>query len=296
MEKKIMLIINPMSGRARYRGYVANVLEIFSAGGYSATVYMTQHVDHARILAQTNAEGYDIVACIGGDGTLAETIAGLMALDNRPPVGYIPMGTANDMANTLGLPKSASRAAELILNGNPMPIDIGRFGDNYFVYIAAFGAFTEVSYSTPRGSKQALGHLAYVLEGMSRLPKITPYRLRLVCDDGTWIEGDFIFGGVTNTTSIAGFVKIKPDAVDLCDGKFELILVKNPKHLGQTSQIFMDILTQKYDREYVQILHAKSVRFMFDEDVPWTRDGESGGEHRDVQLSIIPAGVQIFVP
>lgn len=296
MSKKIMLIVNPKAGRGQYKSEISHILDVLCGQGATVTVYMTQHSGHARELAAAYAKDYDIAACIGGDGTLGETIAGLMELENRPPVGYIPMGTSNDVAATLGLPKDATRAAEVILHGNPILMDIGRFGDKYFTYIAAFGAFTEVAYETPPENKQALGHLAYVLEGVGRLSKLTPRELVVEYDDGQRIEGEYIFGAVTNTTSIAGFLKLRSNLVDLGDGVFEVILVKNPRSIGEINSIFMDIVTQKFDSEYVQLLKAKQIRFQFKEPVPWTRDGEAGGEHQEVNLRTIQPGVQIFVP
>jgi len=295
MDKRIMLIVNPVSGRAQYKAEIPHILEVLCGRGAVVSVYMTRRSGHAKELAAAHAANYDIVACLGGDGTLGETIAGLMELDHRPPVGYIPLGTTNDMAATLGLPKDATRAAEVILEGVPIPIDIGRFERSYFAYIAAFGAFTEVAYQTPVENKQTLGHLAYVLEGVGQLAKIKPYKL-IVEYDGGRVEGEFIFGGVTNTTSIAGLWKLGPDLVDLGDGAFEVILVKNPKNILEFNALFLDIVTQKYDSEYVQLFKAKQIRFLFDEPVSWTRDGEDGGEHVEVSLQVAQPGVQIFVP
>ena len=296
LQKRIMLIINPKAGRGRYKVEIPHILEVLCEAGAMVSIYMTQHPGHATELAATHATDYDICACLGGDGTLGETIAGLMALDRRPPVGYIPMGTTNDVAATLGLPRDSTRAAEVFLHNHPIPVDVGLFQDNYFTYIAAFGAFTEVAYQTPGENKQVLGHLAYVLEGLGRLSKITPRKLSVEYDKGGRIAGEFIFGGVTNTTSIAGMLKLRPDLVDLGDGVFELILVKNPQSLLELNAIFMDIATQKYDSEYVQIIKAKEIRFQFEEHVPWTRDGEDGGSHREVTLRVAHPGVQIFVP
>lgn len=294
--KQIMLIINPRAGTGQYRTNIPEVLEAFCQNDAVATVYMTTHGGHATELVAAHAHKYDIVVCCGGDGTLSETIAGLMALENRPPVGYIPMGTANDVAATLRLPKDAAEAARIALVGTPIPFDVGLFGGKHFAYIAAFGAFTEVSYQTPAENKQTLGHLAYVLEGMGHLGKIIPRKLVVEYDGGKRVEGKFIFGGVSNTTSIAGLVKLRPELVDLGDGEFEIILVKNPRSLMALNALFMDIVTQKYDSKYVQIFRAKEARFQFEEPVPWTRDGEAGGLHQEVDFQILQPGVQILVP
>ena len=296
MGKRIMLIINPESGQGEYRQEIAGILDILCERGTFVGVHKTGHRGHAEELAKKEASKYDVVACIGGDGTLGETIAGLMHLDIRPPVCHIPLGTANDVAETLNLPLNPLKAARLIQTGKTIPIDVGRFGGKHFIYIAAFGAFTEVAYQTPTENKKNLGHLAYLLEGVSSLAKITPRKLTVEFDGGNRVEGEFIFGAVANTTSIAGLVKIKQDMVDLSDGAFEVVLVKNPKNILDINNIFIGIFTQKYDSEYVQVFKAKEVRFLFQEPVPWTRDGEDGGSHQDVILETIHPGVEIFVP
>jgi len=296
MAKRILLIINPKAGKGRYQAEIAHILDVLCLSGAAVTVQMTNHSGHAREIAAKEGSRFDVIACMGGDGTLGETIAGLMALKTRPPVGYIPMGTTNDMATTLELSRDPMQAAKDILHGKLVPLDVGRFENEYFTYIAAFGAFTEVSYQTPRESKQTLGHFAYVLEGMARLTKIVPRKLVVEYDETGRIEGDFIFGAVTNTTSIAGLWKLKSDLVDLADGAFEVILIKNPKNILDINAIFMDIVTKKTASEYVQIFSAKQVRFLFEEPVPWTRDGEAGGTHTAVNLHNIHSAVQIYVP
>ena len=296
MEKRILLIVNPKSGKGRYRAEISRVLEVLCRGGASVHVYMTKYPGHAREIAHKEAENHDIVACIGGDGTLGETIAGLMELKTRPPIGFIPLGTTNDMAATLKLPKDPMRAAEVMLEGQPIPIDVGRFGEEYFTYIAAFGAFTEVAYQTPRENKETFGHLAYILEGVGSLTKIAPRKLIVEYDDHGRVEGEFAFGGVTNTTSIAGLWKLNAARVDLADGAFEVILVKHPQNLLDLNAILKDIVTKKEKSEHVQIFRAKKARFLFEEHVPWTRDGESGGTHKEVVLQNLNPGVEIFVP
>ena len=167
MKKRMMLIINPMAGRSGYKTGFGEVMNILDSGGYLTTVYFTQGRGDATVMAAQHAAEYDTVACIGGDGTLSEGVSGLMQVPNPPPLGYIPMGTTNDVASTLGLPKNATDAALRIVTGTPTAFDVGSFGDqSFFTYVAAFGAFTAVSYETPQNEKQALGHLAYVLEAM----------------------------------------------------------------------------------------------------------------------------------
>ena len=296
MNKKIMLIVNPMAGKGQSRGCVLDIIQVFSKAGYATTVYPTEHSGHAVELAKTYGSEYPILACIGGDGTLSEVITGLMAIprENRPSIGYIPLGTANDVASSLKLAKNPKQAAEDIINGTPVEVDVGRFNDSYFAYIAAFGAFTQVSYATPQETKKALGHFAYILEGMASLTKITPYHAILKHDGGV-IEGDFVFGSVTNSTSVAGIVKLKPDIVGLDDGLFEVIFVRNPKNVADLHGIVKNITDNNFNNENVVFLHSKKVSITFTENVAWTRDGENGGEWQTVTAENISKAVKIIV-
>ena len=285
MEKKLMLIINPTAGRGAYKLTIADALQVLDAGGYRTTLYYTAApADATRYAAQHGAE-YDVVACIGGDGTLSEVIAGLMQLEKKPRLGYIPMGTANDVATTLNLPKNdALAAARRILEGTPHPYDVGGFGDReYFAYIAAFGAFTDVSYATPQDQKKALGHLAYVLQGMASLSRIISYHTIVEYDDGV-IEADLLYGSLSNSTSVGGMVRFADDMVGLGDGMSELVLVKDPKTMDGLGDLIGSALSQSYDSDKLKILHTRHARFTFDRPVAWTRDGEAGGEHETIEL------------
>lgn len=295
MAKRIMLIINPKAGKGGYRNELADILDSLCADGASVTIFYTRHSGHATELALSYGADFDTIACIGGDGTLAETISGVMALEARPPIGYIPMGTANDMATTFGLPKDAAQAATVIRTGRPTAIDVGLFNKQHFAYIAAFGAFTEVAYETPAQAKQMMGHFAYVLEGFSRLTKIKPQKLTVSYNGGE-ISGEYIFGAVSNTTSIAGFLKLRSELVDLGDGAFEVILVKNPSNIIGFNQMLLDVMTRKYDTEHIQIFRAKDIHFHFESPTAWTCDGEDGGVHTDVHLHALQPGVQILLP
>lgn len=294
MKKRMMLIINPMAGRSGYKNGFGEVMNILDSGGYLTTVYFTQGRGDATLMAAQHAAEYDTVACIGGDGTLSEVVSGLMQVPNPPPLGYIPMGTTNDVALTLGLPKNATDAALRIVTGTPTAFDVGSFGDkSFFTYVAAFGAFTAVSYETPQNEKQALGHLAYVLEAMSRLNSIDHYCAHVEYDGGT-VDGDFIFGGVSNSTSVAGMVRLRKDLVSLGDGLFETLLIRRPKQFGDLSRIITGVLNQYYDNENVILVQSKNLRFTFQEPVAWTRDGEAGGVTTDVRLSNNHAAIHII--
>ena len=216
----------------------------------------------------------DIALSIGGDGTLSEVVSGLMQVPNPPPLGYIPMGTTNDVASTLGLPKNATDAALRIVTGTPTAFDVGSFGDkSFFTYVAAFGAFTAVSYETPQNEKQALGHLAYVLEAMSRLNSIDHYCAHVEYDGGT-VDGDFIFGAVCNSTSIGGLMKLDPERVVLDDGKFEMLLVPSPKTAADLQNLVLALLNQQYDAGGLIFRHVTSLHVETDQELPWSLDGE----------------------
>ena len=278
MKKKLMLIINPAAGRGGYKVNLPEALNVLDIGGYRTTLFFTSGRGEATEFAARYASEYDTVACIGGDGTLSEVLAGLMELKDPPPVGYFPMGTANDVATTLALPKNDTvGAAKRMLSGTPHPYDIGGFdGDKFFAYIAAFGAFTEVSYSTPQTQKKVLGHLAYVLQGAAQLPKIEAYKTRVEYDEGV-IEANLVYGSMSNSTSVAGIVRLNEEIVSLGDGMSELVLVKDPGSVEGFGEILTSILSQKYDSDKLLVLHTKRARFSFAKPVAGPRAGEAGG-------------------
>lgn len=293
--KRLMLIINPVAGRGAYRLYFGEAMNVLAIGGYQTSLFFTEKRGDATDFAAKYAGEYDLVACIGGDGTLSEVLAGLMQVPNPPPVGYFPMGTANDVATTLGLPKNDTvAAAKRILTGTPHPFDVGGFGENeYFAYIAAFGAFTEVSYATPQDQKRALGHLAYVLQGAAQLGKIEIIPTRVEYDDGVF-EGELVYGSMSNSTSVAGIVRLREEMVSLGDGMSELVLVRDPGTIDAYGELAASVLSRRFDSDKLLILHTKKARFTFEKPIAWTRDGEAGGEHREIELCNYHAPVQLI--
>ena len=295
MDKSLMLIVNPKAGRGSYRSSFGDAMYVLAEGGYRTTLFFTRKRGDATRFAAQYAADYDTVACIGGDGTLSEVLAGLMQLDNPPPIGYFPMGTANDVATTLALPKNDTvAAAKRILTGTPHPFDVGGFGENnYFAYIAAFGAFTEVSYATPQDQKKMLGHLAYVLQGMQQLPKIEPIHTVVEYDDGIF-EGNLLYGSVSNSTSVAGIVRLPEAMVSLGDGMSELVLVRDPGTVANFAELVSSVLSERFDSDKLLILHTKKARFHFDTPIAWTRDGESGGAYTDIEIRNIQCPVRLI--
>ncbi len=295
MDKKLMLIVNPVAGRGAYKFAFAEAMNALGAAGYRVDLYFTAGHGDASAYAEQYGADYDLVACIGGDGTLSEAISGLIRLDAPPPLGYFPMGTSNDVATTLGLPKNNSlEAARRILSGTPHPYDVGVFqGKEHFAYIAGFGAFTDVSYTTPQDQKNALGHLAYVLQGLASLPNIESHHCLVEWDDGSF-EGELIYGSLSNSTSVGGFVHFQEHMVSLSDGLSELVLVKNPKQPGDLADLAASVLTQRFDSDMMIIAHTRRAVFRFDKPVAWTRDGEPGGLWQDVTLENLQAPVQLI--
>ena len=297
MANRMLLLVNPNAGKGSFNSVLANILHTICDGGWLPTVVFTRYAGEAPGIVTRHACEYDMVTCVGGDGTLSEVAAGMMRLREnlRRPIGYIPLGTTNDVARTLGLSFKPAEAAKALLTGSPVSYDIGQFGfDSYFTYVAAFGAFTEVSYGTPQETKQALGHLAYMLEGIRSLSKITDYHA-IVEYDGGVLEDDFIFGAVTNSTSVSGLVRLDAERVSLSDGMFEVLLVRKPTDLIALGDIVTSVLSADFSGPNVLFLKSSEVRFMFRENVAWTRDGEDGGSHRDVYIVNRHPGVSIIV-
>ncbi len=285
--KSLLVIVNPVAGRGMYRQGLGEALHILYSAGYVPTVRFTTRAGEAVDLAAEGGAQYDALCCLGGDGTLSDVVTGLMRVPagQRPPLGYFPLGTANDVATTLRLPKNdPAAAARRMVESAPRPWDVGYMGSGrYFTYVAAFGAFTDVSYETSQQSKQALGHLAYLLEGVNRLAKLPHYQTRVELD-GQALEGNFIFGGVTNSTSVAGLVKLDQNLVSLDDGLFEVSLVRFPENLADMNKLMAEVAARKYDGEMFSIRRSQSVRFIFAESVPFTRDGEPGGTYEDLLI------------
>lgn len=297
MAKSLMMLVNPAAGRSMSDLNLGTAVSTFALNGYCPTVFYTTAPGTASKIVEENAANYERLVCLGGDGTLSDTIAGLMTLpqEKRPKLGYIPMGTANDVANTLGLPmRQPGRAAEMILAGTPLHYDVGEMdGVGFFTYIAAFGAFTEVSYKTDQELKRTLGHLAYVLGGLNALSTIKSYKAVIEHENGV-VEGEFIYGAMSNSLSVAGMVRLNDDLVDLSDGKFEILLVRRPKDVMEVNSILTGVLSKTYDSPCLTVAQSSFVKVTFEEPVPWTRDGEDGGAHRTLTLRSHRHAVDIY--
>ena len=281
--KRLLFFVNPNAGHTEIRSSLMQVIQIFTAGGYEVTVHPTAGPrDLTRQIVERGAD-YDLIVCTGGDGTLNEAVNGMMALEKRPPLGYIPSGTVNDVASTLGLSRDLDQAAQDILDGQPRMLDIGSFNGRNFVYTASFGAFTSVSYATPQPIKNVLGHLAYLLEGVKNLGQLQPVYADVHTDSGDY-SGDFLFGSVSNTTSLAGILTLDKSLVQLDDGRFELLLVDMPRNAIEFSQLLINVAQRKFEG-LLHLSTASAIEINTRENVDWTLDGEDGrgGTHFDIR-------------
>lgn len=283
--KRLLFIYNPQAGKGVIRPRLANVLDTFTKAGFLVTVWPTQGKADATHVAARQGWWYDRIVCCGGDGTLSETVSGLLTLDAPPVLGYIPAGTTNDFSKNLGLPRGLEKAAQTAVEGIPRPCDMGRFNERHFLYVAAFGVFTDVSYGTPQEFKNAFGHLAYVLEAATKLGDLgRGYQISVEHDAGT-LEGEFIYGMVTNTNSVGGFKIFPRNQVSLDDGVFEVVLVRRPKTPGDLQDALFSVALQsaKESRQVVAF-HTRKLKVTALEPLPWTLDGEYGGAPEVVNI------------
>lgn len=271
--KEMLFVMNPYAGMRRANRYVADLLTIFNQAGYEVTAHMTSGSGDAERIVREKCHQMDLVVCAGGDGTFNETISGILGSGADVPVGYIPCGSTNDFANSLKLSNNVVQAAKDIVTGTPVRYDVGKFGDRYFSYVASFGAFTKASYSTPQNIKNALGHTAYILEGIQELSQLKPTHVRIELEDGI-IEDEFLFGAISNSTSLGGILTLDPKQVDMGDGMFELLLVRAPKDLLELHECVRAVQRQKYNCAMMTFVTTRKLKVYPDPNMNWTLDGE----------------------
>ena len=298
--KKLLFVYNPRAGKEMLKPRLSDVLDIFVKAGYEVTVHPTQAYRDAYYQIKEYEVGkYDLIACSGGDGTIDEVATGMMKRREMGkdvvPVGYIPAGTTNDFAKSLHIPRKPLAAADNAVKGVPFPCDIGKFNDSVFVYIAAFGIFTDVSYETDQSVKKVLGHIAYILEGAKRIFNIPSYKIK-VEHDGEVIEDEFIFGMVTNSRSVGGFSNMVGKNIVFDDGLFEVTLIKTPKNPIALQEIIAALLIEQVDTKHMYTFKTKKITFDSVEEIPWTLDGEFGGEQDYVEIENVQKAMEIMVP
>lgn len=298
MRKKMLFLVNPKAGQQELRINLLEMIDVFTAGGYDVTVHTTQGPGDLTCWVGEYGAQYDRIVCAGGDGTLNEAVTGVMMLEDRPPIGYIPGGTVNDVAHTLGISREPVKAAREIISGVPQAIDVGSFcGGRWFTYVAGFGAFTDVSYETPQAEKRVLGRLAYLLKGAKTLGEIRPIPMRMHVN-GQVIEDEVLLGLVCSTTSVGGFRPKTPviKGVSLDDGLSEVIVVKNIASIQDLNGIGTLLTKREFDPNYFYTFQTDRIRFEFPMPVKWTLDGEFGGALRSVEIVNHRRAVEIIVP
>lgn len=295
MKKKLLFVFNPYSGKAQIKNQLLDIVDTMVKAGYEVTIYPTQAAEDAIHKVETEALDYDLIVCSGGDGTLDETVTGMMHLGKKIPLGYIPAGSTNDFATSLGIPKDMVKAADAAVTGRPFPCDIGSFNDDFFVYVAAFGLFTEVSYKTSQEWKNVLGHAAYILEGMRSLHEIPSFLMQVEYGN-IRLQDEFIYGMISNSTSVGGFKGMTGNDVLLDDGVFEVTLIKKPKNPIELNEIIASLIKLVDDTDMVYSFKTAEVRFSAKKMIPWTLDGEFGGEHEEVIVRNLCKAVEIMVP
>ena len=295
LEKKLFFIYNPHAGKENIKGKLYGIIQAMSDAGYAITIYPTKAPQDAVEQIRELPDDYDLVVCSGGDGTLDEVMTGMMHRKHKIPVGYIPAGSCNDFARSLQIPNNMDQAAEIAVRGVNYSIDVGSMNERNFIYVAAFGIFTDVSYTTKQEVKNVLGHMAYVLEGMKQLMNVKSYQLKVTSDEATF-EGDFLFGMITNSKSVGGFKSIIGKNVIFDDGDFEMTFIMRPKNPMELQEILAALLIEQIDTKYMYSFRSSRVVIESEEPVPWTLDGEFGGEHTRVEITNNQRAVEIRMP
>lgn len=294
MSKRLLLIMNPYAGKLQGKRHLADILEKFCREGYAPTVFMTSGSGNGRELALRYGGEVELVVCLGGDGTFNEVVSGLLDGGHDVPIGYIPCGSTNDFAGSIGLPRDLLKAADNILAGTPHTYDVGRFGERYFTYVASFGAFTRASYATPQNIKNVLGHLAYVLEGLKDLTALRPWHLRFETED-TAFEGDYLFGAISNSTSVGGILTLDPKRVDMNDGLLELLLIRMPANAAELNDCMRALQEKNYDIAAPITFHSVSrLTVQADPGMDWTLDGEREPGHACVTVQNVPDAIRLM--
>lgn len=292
--QKLLFVFNPHAGKGQIKNKLLEIVDLMVKEKYDVTIYPTQAREDALNIVKDRAEEFDLIVCCGGDGTLDEAVSGMMLSSGRVPLGYIPAGSTNDFANSLKIPKDMVKAARIAVSGQKFACDVGMFNDNPFIYVAAFGIFTAVSYKTPQEWKNILGHVAYILEAAKSLTAISSYHIRVEYGDEA-IEDEFIYGMITNSNSVGGFKNMTGKNVLLDDGKFEVTLIRKPANIVELNSILASLTNLIDDTDLIYSFKSDCITFRSEEEISWTLDGEFGGSHRDATVRNIQQALEIMV-
>ncbi|MCM1495103.1 MAG: diacylglycerol kinase family lipid kinase [Bacteroides sp.] len=293
--KEMLFILNPAAGRTHIKNRLFDVINAFSEADYRVTVFPTRQPNDGRSIVISEGSDYDVIVCAGGDGTLDDVVTGFMLSKCEKPLGYIPAGSTNDFARSLGIPLEPMAAVTNITSGHPFPIDVGSFNSHdYFIYVAAFGAFTEISYSTDQQVKNMFGHAAYIMKGIRSLNNVTTYQATIRYDD-VEITDNFIYAMITNSLSVGGMRNVVlADDVKFDDGIFECLLIKTPTNPIELQAIINSLLISEVNDKYMYCFKAARIEIISEEEIPWVMDGEFGGEHKEVVIENHQKALQII--
>jgi len=294
MKKRMLFIYNPKAGKAQIKSKLADILDIFAKADYEITVHPTRRAGEATEVVENREDKYELLVCSGGDGTLKEVVTGMIKSGKIIPLGYIPAGSTNDFAQSYRLPKDMLKAAHIAVEGRDFACDVGRFNKNTFVYVAAFGLFTNVTYETAQDVKNVLGHMAYILQGMKSLATIPSYNMKIQYDDRV-IEDDFMFGMITNAVSVGGFKGITGKHVRLDDGVFEVTLIKRPKTIKALNDLIWSLMNREFDADDMYFFRTGRLVCESKKAVAWTIDGENGGIHFEVEIQNLCKAITIRI-
>ena len=281
--KKLLFVFNPKSGKGLIKNHLLDIVDVMVKAGYDVTVYTTQSRGDATRKVREDGAQYDRIVCSGGDGTLDEVVTGMREGDLHMPLGYIPAGSTNDFARTLGISSDMVKAAEIAVGEKVFPCDVGQFNEDTFIYIAGFGLFTEISYETPQELKNIFGHAAYILSAAKSLASIPSYLMQVEAN-GEVFEDRFIYGMITNSVSVAGFKGLTGKDVQLDDGEFEVTLVKSPSNPLELNEIVAYLTGLLHETKMVYSFKTSAIRIRSRSSVTWTLDGENGGDHWTVDV------------
>ena len=294
--KRVLVILNPCAGLKLGIRHLGDILKTFCDADLVPTVRMTRAAGEGKTIAENEGAAYDEIVCIGGDGTFNEVVSGMIAAGRRVPIGYIPAGSTNDFANSLHLSRDVRAAARDVANGEVRSIDAGCFNGRPFTYVASFGAFSESSYSADQGTKNAIGHLAYVFEGLRDLSSIREHPMTFTTDTGAVHKGDYLFGALCNSTSIGGLVKLNPACVDMNDGLLEALLIRTPANAGQLAQILWCLQNKTYDSPLIEFFNCHAVKIDSPDACDWSLDGEYQPGARQIEIINLKSAIALVAP
>ncbi len=292
--KTLLLIVNPCSGQKKAKRYLLEILEIFNRAGFRVLTHITAGPGDGEAAVLTYTGEVERIVCCGGDGTFNEVLSGVLKSGLDIPVGYIPAGSTNDFAASLHLSADLLQAARDAVEGTPERLDVGCFGGRYYSYVASFGAFTRASYTTPQSAKNLIGHAAYILSGIQELSQLKPYPVHLELEDGTVIEDDFLFGAISNSTSVGGVLTLSEDRVNMADGVFELLLIRAPKDLTELRDCVLALQQKTYNCNMLRFLSTARLTVNAPADMDWTLDGELERGHSQVEIRCLPQAIRVI--